>query len=89
MSCRIRRGCTATRIAGRRADRSRRPLGALLLLPVALLVQAGYGTVGIRVYALVFAVAGCAGIAELVFLRRLTHPGRVRVAAREIGRAHV
>lgn len=57
-------------------------LGAFLLLPVALLVQAGYGALGARVYALVFMVAGIAGIAELVFLRRLPRPGRVRIAAR-------
>jgi hypothetical protein len=57
-------------------------LGAVLLVPVALLVQAGLGLVGIRVYAAVFLLAGLAGLAELFFVRRLPRPGRVRVAAR-------
>ncbi len=57
-------------------------LGATLLLPVALLVQAGLPTVGIGVYAIVFATAGILGIVELAGVRRLRHPGRVRVAAR-------
>jgi hypothetical protein len=55
-------------------------LGAFLLLPVALLVQAVLPHVGIRVYALVFLVAGLAGIAELLVVRRLPRPGRVQVA---------
>jgi hypothetical protein len=55
-------------------------LGAFLLLPVALLVQAVLPHVGIRVYALVFLVAGFAGIAELMVVRRLPKPGRVRVS---------
>jgi hypothetical protein len=57
-------------------------LGAVLLLPVALLVQAGLGAIGLLVYAIIFAIAGVFGIAELAVLRRLQHPGRVRVAAR-------
>jgi hypothetical protein len=62
-------------------------LGAFLLLPVALLVQAVLPHVGIRVYALVFLVAGVAGIAELMVVRRLPRPGRVRVADGEPNRA--
>lgn len=62
-------------------------LGAFLLLPVALLVQAVLPHVGIRVYALVFLVAGFAGIAELMVVRRLPRPGRVRVARSEPSRA--
>ncbi len=62
-------------------------LGAFLLLPVALLVQAVLPHVGIRVYALVFLVAGFAGIAELMVVRRLPRPGRVRVAHSEPSRA--
>ena len=62
-------------------------LGAFLLLPVALLVQAVLPHVGIRVYALVFLVAGLAGIAELMVVRRLPRPGRVRVARSEPSRA--
>lgn len=57
-------------------------LGALLLVPVALLVQGGLGLIGIRVYAIVFALAGAAGLVEILVVRRLANPGRVRVAAR-------
>jgi hypothetical protein len=60
-------------------------LGAVLLLPVALIVQAGLGVIGIRVYAIVFVFAGIAGLVELSYLRRLPNPGRVRVAARGEG----
>jgi hypothetical protein len=56
-------------------------LGAFLLLPVALLVQATEPTIGILVYALVFVVAGIAGIAELIVAARLPNPGRVQVAS--------
>jgi hypothetical protein len=55
-------------------------LGAILLLPVALLVSVAEPRIGVRIYALVFAVAGLAGIAEIGVIRRLQHPGRVRVA---------
>lgn len=60
-------------------------LGAVLLLPVALLVQAAFGTYGIRVYTAIFAVAGLGGIVELATVRRLPRPGRVRVAMRPAG----
>jgi hypothetical protein len=55
-------------------------LGAILLLPVALVVGAGLAAFGIRVYAAIFVVAGLGGLVELAVLRRLPHPGRVRVA---------
>ncbi len=55
-------------------------LGAFLLLPVALLVQASYPELGLRVYAFVFLASGFAGIAELLVIRRLPRPGRVLVA---------
>lgn len=55
-------------------------LGAFLLLPVALLVQAAQPTIGVLVYAIVFVVAGAAGVAELLVVRRLPKPGRVHVA---------
>ena len=55
-------------------------LGAILLLPVALLVSVAEPHLGVRIYALVFAVAGFGGIAEIVVVRRLSRPGRVRVA---------
>jgi hypothetical protein len=57
-------------------------LGAALLLPVALGVQAGLDTVGLAIYAGVFVVAGLAGIGELGAVIRLRRPGRVRVARR-------
>ena len=57
-------------------------LGALLLLPVALIVQAGLGAIGLLVYAVIFGVAGVFGVAELAVVRRLRRPGRVRVAPR-------
>jgi hypothetical protein len=57
-------------------------LGAALLLPVALGVQAGLGSVGLAIYAAVFVAAGLAGIGELSAVVRLRRPGRVRVARR-------
>jgi hypothetical protein len=54
-------------------------LGALLLLPVAVVIQATLPTVGIAVYAGVFVLSGIAGVAELVSVVRLRHPGRVLV----------
>jgi len=57
-------------------------LGAVLLVPIALLVEGGLAVIGIRVYAIVFAFAGVAGLLELVVVRRLPNPGRVRVAPR-------
>ena len=57
-------------------------LGAVLLLPVALVVQAGLSAIGLLVYATIFGIAGVFGIAELAVVRRLRRPGRVRVAPR-------
>lgn len=57
-------------------------LGAALLLPVALGVQAGLDTIGLAVYAVVFVAAGVAGLGELAAVLRLRRPGRVRVARR-------
>jgi hypothetical protein len=57
-------------------------LGAFLLLPVAILVQVFEARLGVVVYALVFFVAGAAGIGELLVVRRLPRPGRVQVARR-------
>ena len=57
-------------------------LGAVLLLPVALVVQAGLSAIGLLVYAIIFGIAGVFGIAELAVVRRLRRPGRVRVAPR-------
>jgi hypothetical protein len=55
-------------------------LGAVLLVPTAVLVSVAEPVIGVRVYAFVFALAGLAGIAEVAFVRRLQRPGRVRVA---------
>jgi hypothetical protein len=55
-------------------------LGAILLLPVALVVEAGLAAFGIRIYAAIFLLAGLGGLIELSVVRRLPHPGRVRVA---------
>ncbi|MGH2465113.1 MAG: hypothetical protein ACRDGI_06600, partial [Candidatus Limnocylindrales bacterium] len=55
-------------------------LGSILLLPVALLVQLFLPDLGVRIYAVVFLVSGIAGVIEIVVLRQLVRPGRVRVA---------
>jgi hypothetical protein len=55
-------------------------LGAALLLPVAVGVQAGLQTVGVGIYAAVFLAAGLAGLFEVAAVLRLRPPGRVRVA---------
>jgi hypothetical protein len=57
-------------------------LGAILLLPVAILVQVAQPTIGVLVYAIVFATAGIAGVSELVVVGRLRRPGRVLVVER-------
>jgi len=56
-------------------------LGAVLLLPVAIGVQAGIQTIGLGVYAAVFLLP-VAGIGEIAAVVRLRRPGRVRVARR-------
>ncbi|HEX5466347.1 MAG TPA: hypothetical protein VFW92_06695 [Candidatus Limnocylindrales bacterium] len=57
-------------------------LGALLLFPAALLVDAASPSLGTIVYALVFLVGGAASLFELAAVFQLPSPGRVRVAAR-------
>jgi hypothetical protein len=57
-------------------------LGAALLLPVAIGVQAGLDAIGLAIYAAVFIVAGLAGLGEVAAVLRLRYPGRVRVARR-------
>jgi hypothetical protein len=57
-------------------------LGAILLLPVALVVEAGLAAFGVRIYAAIFLLAGLGGLVELSVVPRLPHPGRVRVARR-------
>lgn len=56
-------------------------LGAVLLLPAALLVQLLSPITGVLVYALLFLLGGSAGLLELGALARLPRPGRVRVPA--------
>ncbi|HXX61473.1 MAG TPA: hypothetical protein VEI48_09315 [Candidatus Sulfotelmatobacter sp.] len=54
-------------------------LGAVLLLPAALLVQLLSPVTGVLVFALLFLLGGAAGLVELGALARLPRPGRVRV----------
>ena len=54
-------------------------VGAVLLFPMGLVLDAFAERVGLLAYALPFGVAGAVGVAELFALRRLPHPGRVVV----------
>ena len=54
-------------------------MGALLLVPLAVLLDALVGAIGLYAYALPFLVSGVLGVAELHVLRGLRHPGRVIV----------
>lgn len=54
-------------------------IGALLLLPMAAALDALAHQVGLLAYALPFLVSGALGIAEVVVLFLLRHPGRVIV----------
>lgn len=56
-------------------------LGAVLLLPAALLVQLLSPVTGVLVFALLFLLGGSAGLLELWAMTRLPRPGRVRVPA--------
>jgi hypothetical protein len=62
-------------------------LGSVLLLPVAVLVQLFLPDLGVRIYAIVFLVSGVAGVTEIIVLRQLARPGRVRVARSTAGTA--
>jgi hypothetical protein len=62
-------------------------LGALLLLPAALLVQLLSPVTGVLVFALLFLLGGSAGLLELWAMTRLPRPGRVRVPAPPAPRA--
>ncbi|MEA2465782.1 MAG: hypothetical protein QOJ98_3529, partial [Acidobacteriota bacterium] len=59
-------------------------IGALLLLPMALLLDTLSHTFGVFAYALPFVVSGVLGIGEIIVLRRLAHPGRVVVPPRAL-----
>ncbi|HUR17247.1 MAG TPA: hypothetical protein VMZ33_08165 [Candidatus Limnocylindrales bacterium] len=54
-------------------------IGALLLLPMAMVLDRLVDAVGVLAYALPFAVSGVLGVAEVFVLRRMRHPGRVIV----------
>ena len=54
-------------------------IGALLLIPMAAVLDALAQHIGLYAYALPFVLAGVLGIAEILVLRRLRHPGRVIV----------
>ena len=59
-------------------------LGALLLLPMAALLDTLVSIVGLYAYALPFLVSGLVGVAEIFVLRRLRHPGRIVVPPRAL-----
>jgi len=54
-------------------------IGALLLLPMAVALDALSHQIGLLAYALPFVVSGVLGIVEIFVLTRLPHPGRVVV----------
>ena len=54
-------------------------IGALFLLPMAMVLDRLVDAVGILAYALPFTVSGVLGVVEIVVLRRMRHPGRVIV----------
>lgn len=60
-------------------------LGALLLFPMALLLDGLAAHFGMLVYAIPFAVSGLLGLAEVAVIRRLPHPGRMIVPPRALG----
>jgi hypothetical protein len=54
-------------------------IGSVVLLPIALTIDRLVDGVGLWAYAAPLAVGGLAGLVPLVILRRLPHPGRIRV----------
>lgn len=62
-------------------------IGALLLLPIAFVLDGLADRFGMAVYAIPFGIAGLAGIAEVLVIRRLPGPGRVIVPPRALGAA--
>lgn len=54
-------------------------IGAVVLLPLALTIDALAAGLGLWAYALPLGVSGIAGLVPLVILRRLPAPGRIRV----------
>jgi len=54
-------------------------IGAVVLLPLAILIDGWVHAIGLYAYAVPYAIAGAAGVAAAVLERRLPSPGRVRV----------
>ena len=54
-------------------------IGALLLLPIAVALDALAQQIGLLAYALPFLISGTLGIGEVIVMTRLPHPGRVVV----------
>jgi len=54
-------------------------IGSIILLPIALTIDGLVTSVGLWAYALPFVIAGLAGLAPILILRRLPSPGRIRV----------
>jgi hypothetical protein len=59
-------------------------VGALLLLPLAAVLDTIAHYIGLLAYAIPFGISGAFGLAEIAVLARLRHPGRVVVPARAI-----
>jgi hypothetical protein len=59
-------------------------LGAVLLFPMALLLDGLSDQFGVVVYAVPFGISGIIGVVEVLVIRRLPHPGRVIVPARAL-----
>lgn len=57
-------------------------IGSVVLLPLALTIDAMADAVGIWAYALPLLVSGIAAIGPIVILRRLPAPGRIRIPRR-------
>jgi len=60
-------------------------VGALLLFPMAFLLDGLAEHFGIAVYAVPFAISGVFGLIEVAVVGRLPHPGRVIVPPRALG----
>ena len=54
-------------------------IGSVILLPIALTIDELVASIGLWAYTAPLIASGLAGVVPLVVLRRLPHPGRVRV----------
>jgi MFS family permease len=59
-------------------------IGALLLMPIAALLDSLVHVIGLYAYALPFIVSGVLGVVEIAVLFRLRHPGQVIVPPRAL-----